>query len=230
MSKIKWFYTDFGIPFEALCDEIKSLSFDSNEEESCGFRVQKKTDDCIISQFIEKETFIERIDLPNGDLFEERRSKIVITDLKIYKNKTLKLELYDPPRSTLNLMNKMSELTGQEMVCSPIEIDVKRWIENLEDSGAKLIVTALDCNGVRLSDGVVGRFALKGNVDVREDLLSLIDYHKGTLESARLNIIWDEVSAIVDVYRTGAIKGISLRDECVLDKIRSVTELSWVAD
>jgi len=206
VKKYKWMNATLGISLETLADRMRRMKFDPREDDSEGFRIEVRRADRITGQFIERETLIEQISLPTGDEYEERRSRITITEFVVTSSAALNLMLVNPPRRSLPFFNALTEISRSEFSVEAVEVDVLRWIERLEADVGPAQVTFLDCNGIQLSPMVVGRFAFRGSDDVRAEVRKAIRNARPSVENARCELAVDGVRSHIELFKTGAAK------------------------
>lgn len=221
MTKFKWMNATLGMSLETLADRMRRMKFDPREDDSEGFRIEERRADRISGLFIERETLIEQISLPTGDEYEERRSRIAMTQFIVTSDAALNLLLMNPPRRSLPFFNAMTEVSKSEFYVESLEVDVLRWIEQIERRIGVAQVTFLDCNSIQLSPVVVGRYAFRGSNDVRGEMRKAIKNAKPAIESARCELTVDGTRASLELFRTGAAKFDAALSDVLVPQISS---------
>lgn len=207
MTKYRWLTCSMGLKIPELAARLRRMRFKALvDEDSQGFRIEGSRPNLIAGQFIERETWIERVSLPTGDEFEEARSRAVVTSFEFGAGKSLNLLLTDPPRGLLSFFNAVGEVTNYDCSIEAVQVDVLRWIEALEDRCGKANVMYAECSGVQVSPTVVGRYALRGAHDVRTDLRRILGTQTPTVEVARCDLRLDGALVSVELGRSATAK------------------------
>lgn len=218
MLRLKWFLSDFGISFETLSKRLKSLHFDPKEPDTEGFSLEKLSGRVIIGQHIEKISYLHIIRLPSGASVEEPRSVFTITEFLFKSESKLAVRITNSPRRLSTFLNSVSAVCDQEFTCDSLEVDIFRWIQCIEKKFGSIRVTQFDINNVRISDSTVGRFALKGAKDVRDEAQQILVGKKYVIESARCELLISGTKVLFEIFRGGAAKFLQTpQDQFLID-------------
>lgn len=206
MKKVKWMDASIGIALESLGERLRRIRFDPSEEESEGFRIEQRSNSAIHGMFIERETELAHYSLPTGYEFDERRSRISITEFTLGIEKSQNLILFNPPRRLTPFFNALSLASKGDFFTSPINVDLLVWVGEIERIYGEALVTYLDCNSIQLSPKVLGRFAFKGTDDVREVMKKAVGKSTPSIEAARLNLRIAGASISIELSKMGSMK------------------------
>lgn len=206
MNKVRWLVADMPGSLDQLSARFKDHPFDANQEDSEGFRLEFVNNENLLGQHIEKETYIHNVILPSGMEYEEKRSIFTITEFVVFANKSLNLRLNDPPRKSSVFFNALMRALDYKFFVEYVDVNVLDWIHKLDHNFDKCIVRALDCSGVQISDGIVGRFAFKGTGDVRRETSKVLAGRNFFVESAACLARHRGQDYSFELYRSGVLK------------------------
>lgn len=207
MTKFRWGIAELELSFGSLADRLRKRQFALDEEGySQGFRIQDRKSGLLSGQFIERETWIETMELPSGEKLEEARSSVQVTQFQLREGHPLNLLMTDPPRRVTPFFDALAEATGFKVAVDPIRADLLKWVANLEEATGGLTVTYADCSGIPLSESVVGRFAFRGTRDVRPEVSRATGKRTPTLEAVKCEFRLSGTRIVVDLFRNGLAK------------------------
>ncbi|CAB3809693.1 hypothetical protein [Paraburkholderia fynbosensis] len=206
MKKYKWANATFGVALTTLGDRLRKVELDLSEDDTEGFRIEERSATRIRGVFIERETSLEHISLPTGHEYEEKRSRITVTEFLVTDGSSLNLLLMNPPRRTLPFFNAVSLATNYRFSVEMLDVDVLKWVQFLERQVGDVSVTYLDCNSIQLSPEVTGRFAFRGTRDVRQEAKRTTKTSDVAVECARCELTAGGYRTTIELLRSGAVK------------------------
>lgn len=231
MNRIKWFRLTVKTELSTFARHLASKVFVLEDPVSAGFRIEKKSKDEIVGQFIYKKTFDQTVVLPSGQEFSQEVATIEVTRFAVCAMSSgLLLQTFDAPRSS-TFLNALSEATKFTCTVEPIEVDVKQWVEQLDLIFNSVSAHYLDVTGIRISDSVQGRLALSGAGDVYSELREFLGSNTtGVVESAKIRLGFDGAHYMVELGRRAAIKAPAGLSFAAIDNIRKAMLCSISAE
>jgi hypothetical protein len=209
MNKVRWLIADMPGSLDELSVQLLKVPFDPTKEDTDGFRLEFVGRDRLLGQHIEKETYIHQFLLPNGVEYGEQRSIFTVTEFVVFANAALNLRLNDPPRKGSVFFNALMRALNYKFSVEYVEVDVLKWIAELEERFQECIVRALDCNRVQVADGITGRFAFRGMGDVRKEASKVLIGKSSSVESATCMVRYRNADYSFELYRSGTLKSTS---------------------
>ncbi|MCK4161831.1 hypothetical protein HFK89_05120 [Ralstonia pseudosolanacearum] len=213
MNKYKWMSADFGVSLATVGERLRKVEFNLSDDDSEGFRIEERSVSRLRGVFVERETSIEHFSLPTGHEYEEKRTRVTVTEFVATREASLNMLLVNPPRRTLPFFNAISLATNFRFSVESLDVDVLKWVRSLEREVGDVSVTFLDCNSIQLSPEITGRFAFRGVRDVRTEARRATKAANVAVECARCELSLDGQRATVELFRSGAAKVISPMDE-----------------
>jgi len=206
VKKLKWLNASFGMSLSTLSDRLKKVRFDAAEDDTYGFRIDERKLDRISGVFVERETSYETISLPSGEQYEEKHSRVLVTQFVFSSASSLNLLLLDGPRRTIPFFNALGAATEYKISLDSVDANILEWVVALEKRVGSVRVLFLDCNGIQLSPTITGRFAFRGSEDVRAEMRRAVKGGKPSIESARCEILIDGAPHTIELFRSGTVK------------------------
>jgi hypothetical protein len=205
-AKIRWLKLGSKESVAELGHKLRKKSFDSSLNVSHGFRIERISDECVFGQFISKRVIEQLVSLPTGEEFQQEIAQFEITAFQLLNGSRMLLRMDNAARSTSLMLNAIAEATQFSCSIDPIEVDVKAWIDELANRISGLSISYLDISGIRLSDSVEARIALRGDTDVAKQSSVMLGERKGTIEVAKVNVNYDYTTFVLELGRRAAVR------------------------
>lgn len=221
MKKVRWLYSDWGLPLSELSS--KMLGFQYDEERTLGYILSKSTNKLIIGKFIEKKVLPVKVVDPFGNIKTNSRTIYNITNF-IIKDDLVGLELINPPRGIKPFINNLHKITGLGLVISEIDIDPLKWLEDIENSH-KCTVNSILASGIKEEKNGIAKISMSGINDIRNEFSTFIGNRDHNIDSVKLSLVLDNEVYKLELYKNSVSK-IPLEK---FEEIKNIVEASYLS-
>jgi hypothetical protein len=201
MNRYRWLSAEFKVGgFEHLRKQIISCQY--NEEAGDGFRLNFSRDDMVSGKYIVRMNIEETTVDPFGSVISNSR---VIYEIYEFTISSLfpEITLINPPRSCRSLFTKLSVLSDFTLFISTIDINVEKWIQNIESTkNIKSQIHKVSCSGISLSPSVKGQITIIGTEDVRKYISRLAGDGNFNIDKAKVLLSGPDVNISCELSKT----------------------------
>lgn len=175
------------MPIRTIGRRLKGRPF--VEESTEGFVIDRVRDDYLEARYIERLVFTEHVLDPFGNELSFDRLEFRNMEFRAWSGWP-GLELVDAPRSAQNLVSRLSEATDFATAIVPLKLDVLNWASSLQkEIGVEAVVDSLQIGSLQLSAGITGKAVVKGERDVRNTVIKLVQGRKHRIEKVHLRFV-----------------------------------------
>ncbi len=186
MSRYRWLRAEWPSAIRTVAKRLREHAF--VEGGHSGFILDRIRDDFFEARYIERFEYQETVADPFGQEVRFERLEYRQTRFRATQDGP-GFELIDAPRSAQALVNELLQATDYSLTIEPLVIDVLGWVDAIQASTSeKLAVLSLQVGALHLDEEIRGKFALKGNVDVRDAATELIGGKAHVVEKVQFRV------------------------------------------
>jgi len=168
-----------------------------------GFTLYECNKNLIEAKYTEKVLINEKIIDQLGNITTIPLESFVHINFLI-REKYGSLELYNPPRRLLGLINCIGKITNYETAISQPTINIPKFIKFLEKEEIRLLVKTIKCKNITLSNDTQAEMVIRSTSDVRNDADKY--FHNYSVASATISITSISKLSKLTISRSGHIK------------------------
>lgn len=186
MTRIRWMHFDCRSSALSISKAISAAAFTPSS--SHGFLVDRVREDYFEARYIEKVEYLETILDPFDNEISQKRVEYRKVSFRMsdgYPN----LELYNLPRGSNGLLNKLTEMTQFLYPVNSIDVDTMLWLGTLQEVlDMNLLVDSLEVGSIMLGEGVVAKATISGDRDVRASTAAFTQNRKHEIEKLQFKL------------------------------------------
>lgn len=215
MTRYRWLRAEWPMTIPTLAKRVRQLEFSAGGVS--GFILDRVRDDLLEARFVERYEYTETVSDPYGKELKFDRLEFRQTAFRATPGWP-GLQLVDSPRSTQSLVSGLLEASNFELAISPIDVNVLAWADELQRTlGAEVAINSLQIAALTVSEGIIAKFMLKGEKDVRAACKEIVRGRKHVVEKLQMRVIVGGTRATVLLTNAAGAKvdGIDLPIELV---------------
>lgn len=219
----RWFKISGKCNLHSFGSYLQRNQFIGKEDFSSGFFIEMIGNEFIKSRFIEKSVLSREIELPNQEVFFENYTKLQIIDFLI-RDSYLRIDT--PAKSYLSLFNFLAESSDFTISISPIQLNLKNFIDYLKDYFDEFNIKYVDINNFQLTKNIVARIAMQGERDVDKILDKILRKGESKIVSLKIDLFKNNDLYTLSITNNMRIKCHSGKfdeiDSIILDGIKKI--------
>ncbi|MCJ2164686.1 MULTISPECIES: hypothetical protein [unclassified Pseudodesulfovibrio] len=200
---------------EEIGNAILLHKFSNSEDQ--GFTLYELNKNVIEAKFTEKIHMIESVVDYNGNITTIPIETFVHTTFQI-RNDYGFIEIYDPPRKLLGLINHLGKITNYETEIAQQLMNIPRLITYFENIGIRIRVRIIKCKDISLSNDTQAEMIIKSSSDVRNNAKDY--FQKYTIASATISFVDISSTAKLIASNSGHIKIVDCKSLVKRDLLR----------
>lgn len=194
---------------------IISHSFSNHEDE--GFTLYEQNSHVIDAKYTEKVQILEKVVDYKGNMTTIPIETFIHTMFQI-RNEYGFIEIFDPPRRLMGLINSLGEITNYETTISQHNINIPSFVNYLENKGIRICVRVIRCKDISLSNDTKAEMTIKSSNDVRNYAKDY--FNKYTIASSTIHFTDISPTAKLIISNSGYIKLIDCKNLVERDLLR----------
>jgi len=197
MTKIRWFYSDWGFPLTELSSKI--LSDQYSEDKGSGYILSKSNTKIITGKYIEKKVLLEVLTDPFGNEISNNKTIYNITNFTI-KDEIIGLEIINPPRTIKPFLNSLHKKIGLGLVVSDIQVNPLTWLQAIERKNP-CIVNSILASGIKAESNGIAKLSMSGLKDIRNEFYNFLKEKESNIDCVKASISLDNISYKVELFK-----------------------------
>ena len=189
MKATTFWYAIEDVPadfYQRLTDAFTSIPF--NEERGFGFRIDTIGEQISLCQFIRKESFLETIEDPFGNIIETQRVKFYEVFFNILREDSV-IELINPGKNITRILNSIEKYSGFHLRL--LKPDLSKMIESIGSIAEDFKVTSIDTSNFLIRSRTNCVIKFQSIIDVRPDVSHFLQKRSFTIGHMKLTFSMD---------------------------------------
>ena len=223
MLKAKFVHTKLPLSLKELSSLMIENQF--SDDTGKGFILSSSAAERLSGQYIEKINELLILTDPFGNTTEVESVSYYACKYS-WVNDSSFLTLIEPPRSLKKFANALHDLTGLGLVLSETNLELKSWLQRIEERVDQLTITKVAVSGIKASDFSLAKLSIMGSKDVRESMSKMLNDRFHILDSVVFTAEFDGLDFRCELSKTGSFKVFSINTQRVISILKESLDSS----